>query len=62
MLRLSPPAGIGGTGGGPGRPGGRGGAPPPGVGRREVEDELEDDDLEFIKGGGGGTSRGIDDR
>lgn len=53
--RSSPPDGMGGTGGGPGRPGGIGGGPP-GSCRDPGEDE-DDGGLELKEGGGGGVSR-----
>lgn len=55
----SPPAGVGGSSGGPGLPGGRGGAPPPPMEGRE-EDELGG--LELKDGGGGGPSLDMEDR
>lgn len=58
----SPPPGVGGKEGGPGRPGGRGGAPPPGVGREGEEEATDGEGLELTEGGGGGMSRGIDGR
>lgn len=58
----SPPAGVGGIGGGPGRPGGRGGAPPPDEEREDEEEGPEEEGLELTEGGGGGMSRGIDGR
>lgn len=59
MLWSSPTGGVGGRGGGPGRPGGRGGAPPP-AGDRAIGDKDTGEGLELTEGGGGGgTSRGI---
>lgn len=57
----SPPPGVGGRLGGPGRPGGSGGAPPI-AGEREDEEEGTEGGLELREGGGGGMSRGIDGR
>lgn len=58
----SPPPGVGGKEGGPGRPGGRGGAPPLGVGREGEEEATDGEGLELTEGGGGGMSRGMDGR
>lgn len=54
-LWSSPPDGMGGIGGGPGRPGGIGGGPPGNC--RDAGEDEDDEGLELKEGGGGGVSR-----